>query len=97
MLTEITISIGKLDNSLIKERWNGFAINFAAFVHNCTDIAILTIFTDLKTVSIYSVYSLVSNGLKQLINASISGISATVGQVYARQDYDELNKKIRYI
>ncbi|WP_343294206.1 polysaccharide biosynthesis C-terminal domain-containing protein [Dubosiella newyorkensis] len=84
----------KIDNSLIKERWNGFAINFAAFVHNCTDIAILTIFTDLKTVSIYSVYSLVSNGLKQLINASISGISATVGQVYARQDYDELNKKL---
>ncbi len=29
-----------------------------------------------------------------MINASISGISATVGQVYARQDYDELNKKL---
>lgn len=74
----------KIDNSLIKERWNGFAINFAACIHNCTDIAILTIFTDLKTVSIYSVYSLVSNGLKQLINASITGISATVGQAYAK-------------
>lgn len=84
----------KIDNSLIKERWNGFAINFAAFIHNCTDIAILTIFTDLKTVSIYSVYSLVSNGLKQLINASITGISATVGQAYAKNNYDELNRKL---
>lgn len=84
----------KIDNSLIKERWNGFAINFAAFIHNCTDIAILTMFTDLKTISIYSVYSLVSNGLKQLINASITGISATIGQAYAKNDYNELNRKL---
>ena len=84
----------KADNSLIKERWNGFAINFAAFIHSSTDIAILTIFTDLKTVSIYSVYCLVSNGLKNLINACISGVNATVGQAYAKRDYDELNKKM---
>ena len=84
----------KVDNSLIKERWNGFAINFAAFIHSSTDIAILTIFTDLKTVSIYSVYCLVSNGLKNLINACISGVNATVGQAYAKRDYDELNKKM---
>ena len=84
----------KVDNSLINERWNGFAINLAAFIHNSTDVTILTIFTNLKTVSIYSVYCLVSNGLKQLINACISGISATVGQAYARQDFNEVNKKM---
>ena len=32
------------DNSLIKERWNGFAINFAAFIHGSTDVTILTFF-----------------------------------------------------
>lgn len=84
----------KIDNSLIKERWNGFAINLAAFIHNSTDVTVLTIFTSLKTVSIYSVYCLVSNGLKQLISACISGISATVGQAYARRDFDEVNKKL---
>lgn len=84
----------KIDNSLIKERWNGFAINLAAFIHNSTDVTVLTIFTSLKTVSIYSVYCLVSNGLKQLINACISGISATVGQAYARRDFNEVNKKM---
>lgn len=84
----------KIDNSLIKERWNGFAINLAAFIHNSTDVTVLTIFTSLKTVSIYSVYCLVSNGLKQLISACISGISATVGQAYARRDFDEVNKKM---
>lgn len=84
----------KVDNSLINERWNGFAINLAAFIHNSTDVTVLTVFTNLKTVSIYSVYCLVSNGMKQLINACISGISATVGQAYARQDFNEVNKKM---
>ena len=84
----------KIDNSLIKERWNGFAINFAAFIHNSTDIAILTIFSDLNTVSIYSIYCLVSNGIKSLINACISGVSATVGQAYAKGDYDEVKNKL---
>lgn len=84
----------KASNSLIKERWNGFAINLAAFIHNSTDVTVLTVFTNLKTVSIYSVYCLVSNGLKQLISVCISGISATVGQAYARRDFDEVNKKM---
>lgn len=84
----------KADNSLIKTRWNGFAINFAAFIHNSTDISILTIFTDLATVSVYSVYALVSNGIKQLINACLTGVAHTVGHAYARGDFKELHKKM---
>lgn len=84
----------KSDNALIKERWNGFAINLAAFIHDSTDITILTVFTNLKIVSIYSVYCLVSKGIKQLINACLSGIAHTVGQAYAKKDYKELNQKL---
>ena len=82
------------DNNLISERWNGFAINIAAFVHNCTDVTLLTLFSTLKMVSIYSVYSLVTNGLKQLINAVTSGIDSTLGQAYAIGDERELNKRM---
>lgn len=84
----------KLDNSLLKSRWSGFAINFAAFIHSSTDIVILTLFTNLKVVSVYSIYSLVVNGIKQLINSCLSGISATVGQAYAKKDLEELNQKL---
>lgn len=82
------------DNSLIKSRWNGFAINLAAFIHNSTDITVLTFLSTLKTVSIYSVYCLVSNGIKQLINACLSGIAHTVGQAYAKKNWKELNQKL---
>lgn len=82
------------DNNLISERWNGFAINIAAFIHNCTDVTLLTLFSTLEMVSIYSVYSLVTNGLKQLINAVTSGIDSTLGQAYAIGDERELNKRM---
>lgn len=82
------------DNQLLKERWNGFAINLAAFIHNSTDISILTFFTNLATVSIYNIYSLVAVGLKSLVQALTSGISATIGHAYAREDWNELNQKM---
>lgn len=82
------------DDSLLKERWNGFAINCAAFIHNSTDITILTIFTNLATVSIYGIYTLVTNGLNGLFAAVFRAIAPTVGQAYAKGDEHELNKKL---
>ena len=82
------------DDNLLKERWNGFAINCAAFIHNSTDIKILTIFTNLATVSIYGVYTLVTNGLNGLFAAVFRAIAPTVGQAYAKGDEHELNKKL---
>ncbi|MBQ0070444.1 MAG: hypothetical protein KBS81_01070, partial [Spirochaetales bacterium] len=76
----------KPDDNLIANRWNGFAINFAFFIHSSTDISVLTIFTDLLQVSVYSVHYLVSNGLKQIVSAGLTGIAATVGQAYAKGD-----------
>lgn len=33
-------------------------------------------------------------GLKSLVQALTSGISATIGHAYAREDWDELNQKM---
>ncbi|MBQ3470527.1 polysaccharide biosynthesis protein [Candidatus Saccharibacteria bacterium] len=82
------------DNALIKGRWNGFAINTAAFIHNSTDIAVLTIFTNLATVSIYSVYALVTSGIKNIINSLVSSLNPTLGHAYARKDFVDLKQKI---
>lgn len=84
----------KLDNNLLKDRWNGFAINIAAFIHFSTDITILTIFTNLSVVSVYSVYALVTSGLRSIINSISNGINPTIGHAYALKDYDDLNKKL---
>lgn len=82
------------DSNLLKQRWNGFAINLAAFIHFSTDITVLTVFTDLKTVSVYGVYALVTSGLSKLIQSITSAISPTIGQAYAKQDLNELHFKL---
>lgn len=81
------------NTELIKNRWDGFSINVAAFIHGNTDITILSIFENLKIVSVYSIYSLVTNGLKQLVVAFTSGISPSIGNLYVKNDSQELNKK----
>ena len=78
---------------LIKDRWNGFANNLAYFIHTSTDITILTFITNLVTVSVYSVYSLVTTGLKSLLGAINTGIFSTIGHLYAKGDLEELEKK----
>ncbi len=82
------------DNTLLKSRWNGFAINIAAFIHFSTDVTILTLFTNLETVSVYCVYSLVIVGLRQLISAICDSITPTIGQCYVKGDSKELNEKM---
>ncbi len=81
------------DKTSLKDRWSGFGINMAAFIHNNTDVIILTIFSDLKSVSIYTIYTLVTQGLKQLIQAISRGIIPSLGHAYASGD----NNKLDYV
>ena len=84
----------KPDNGLLRERWNGFAINLAAFIHQSTDVSVLTIFTNLHTVSVYSVYCLVTGGLNRLVQSITSAITPSLGHAYARGDEIEINQKL---
>lgn len=80
-----------MDTSVIAERWSGFGINVAAFIHNNTDIVILTLFTNLKLVSVYSVYLLVINGIKAIITSISSAIVPSMGRLIAKGDTEDLN------
>ena len=80
------------DKQALSQRWNGFGINIAGFIHNNTDVVVLTVLTNLKSVSIYSVYLLVTNGLKRLIQSISEGIIPTLGHAYASGDKEKLNE-----
>ena len=82
------------DKDLLKSRWDGFSINIAAFIHTNTDILLLSFFTNLKMVSIYSVYALVGSGLRTILNFLSGGIKPTIGHLYAKEKFEELDKKM---
>ena len=77
----------------IKQRWSALARHIAFYVHSNTDVVILTIFTSFSTVSIYSVYKTVVNGLTNLVAGVISNTEATFGDLLAANEVDLFKKE----
>ena len=74
----------KLQGEPIKQKWNGLAQHIAHVVLMNTDVVVLTLFSTLQNVSIYSVYHLVTYGLKNLVDSFTNGFMAMMGDQYAR-------------
>lgn len=75
----------------IKQKWNGIAQHVAAVVLDGTDNVVLTIFSTLANVSIYSVYHLVIYGVKNLFMSLTNGIQSLIGELWAKQELELLN------
>ena len=66
------------------------AQHIATVVLEGTDIIILTVFSTLSNVSIYSVYYMVVSGVRQLYTAATAGIQSKIGKIWARGDKQQL-------
>lgn len=78
------------DNAALKQRWDGFGINLAYFIHTNTDIVILTVFASLADISIYSVYYMIISALKNLIMSISSSITPSFGKKLAECDRNQI-------
>lgn len=76
----------------LDKKWDGLAQHIAAIVHSSTDIAVLTVFSTLTEVSVYTVYHLVEKGIKSFVSSFTSGIDALFGDMLAKGENDKLNK-----
>lgn len=86
-----------LNEEPIKQKWNGFIQHISAVVLGNTDIVVLTFFSTLKNVSIYSIYFLVVNGVKQIINALTAGVQALFGNMYAKKEMKNLDETFSFV
>lgn len=88
------ININSADNAYkLKNKWDGLAQHIAAVIHGNTDVTILTIFCSLSEVSVYSVYCLIVRGINSIIQAFTGGIDASFGDMIAKKEQDNLNRK----
>ena len=76
----------------IKQKWNGFSQHFASVVCQNIDIAVLTLFSTLQNVSIYSVYYNVTNGVEQIIMTAATGLESLFGNMIAKGEKEQLLK-----
>ena len=76
----------------ISQKWNGLAQHIATVVLNNTDIVVLTLLSTLSNVSVYSVYFLVVNGIKQIIVSLTNGVQALFGNMLAKGETRKLDE-----
>lgn len=79
------------DKDPVEQKWNGVAQHIAAIVLDSTDIVVLSVFSTMSSVSIYSVYLMVVSGIKNLFLSCLSGIGSLFGELWATQEREELN------
>lgn len=82
----------KLTEEPIKQKWNGLAQHTATVVLGNTDTVVLTLFSTLENVSVYAVYHLVVNGVKQIVVSVTNGMQAMLGNMLAKNEEEELNR-----
>lgn len=82
----------KYDGEPIKQKWNGFAQHLASVVVSNTDVTVLTIFSTLENVSIYSVYYTVVRGITDAVMTVVTGLEALWGNMIAKKEWGLLHK-----
>lgn len=80
------IKLNKEKKYKFEKQWDALAHHIAATVQSNTDVMLLTIFSNLTNVSIYSVYLLITNGINSIIISLTNGIDAFFGKKMARSN-----------
>lgn len=81
----------------IKQKWNGMAQHFAYYILSGTDSIVLTLFSTLANVSIYSVYNLVISGVKNVFLSMTNGFQSLIGEMLAKNEKKKLYNFFSYV
>lgn len=81
----------------IKQKWNGMAQHFAAYVLGGTDNIVLTLLSTLANVSIYSVYNIVIIGVKNAFLSMTNGFQSLIGEMLAKKEIEKLRNFFGYV
>lgn len=88
----------KPNKDKISQRWDGVGHTIAYFVHNKTDIIVLTLLSSFNEVSVYTIYNMITTGLNTIISRISTPVQSAFGDMIARDESDNLKKNFsRYM
>lgn len=82
----------RLDGEPIKQKKNGIAHHLAYAVFSGTDVTILTLFSSLESVSVYSVYFLAVNAVSELLRTVSYSVTSLIGNMLSREEFARLKE-----
>lgn len=80
------------DESKLNKRWYALYLQILGVIHTGGPIVLATMFTDLKMVSVYTVFNLVTKGVGAVLGIFVSGLAASFGDVIAKKEQDTLKR-----
>lgn len=85
-------SIPKTEKSYLTQKWSGLGQHLAFFLHSNTDVVILTCFSGLKSVAVYSVYQMIVSNIQNLAVSFMAGMEAIFGDMLAKKEKKQLEQ-----
>ena len=82
------------DMTALNERGAAMTHALANIVHDNTSLVVLTFFTDVKTVSVFTIYNLVVNGLKKLQSVFTVGTEPIFGNMWVKGEIDAIRRNL---
>ena len=82
------------DMTALNKRGDAMVHALANIVHDNTDIIVLTIFTDIKIVSVYTVYNMVMSALKKIQTVFTKGTEPIFGSMWASGEKEKIKKNL---
>ena len=82
----------KPNKRALNKRWDALFLQILQSVQTGAPVIIATIFTTLKDVSIFSIFNMVFVGINGILGIFVSGLSASFGDIIARQESETLKK-----
>jgi O-antigen/teichoic acid export membrane protein len=83
----------RVPKGVLSNRWSGFWQNLAHFINMNTDVAVLTLFTSLGTVSIYTVYLMAITALRGVLASFGNSYQSALGKYIAEDNFEILSNK----
>lgn len=87
----------QLNEEPVKQKWDGLAQHIAFYITTSTDSIVLTLFSTLSNVSIYSVYALVLNGVTGFLESVTTSLTPYFGNMIVKNEMEVLNRKFSYL
>ena len=84
----------KYEKSDLPQKWDAAAHEIASFVNNNTDIVVLTLFSNILEVSVYTVYYYVVTNLKKIVNVLTSSFAGAFGNMYANKEFETMKENL---
>lgn len=83
------------DNTALEKKNDVVAHSIANIIHENTDVVVLTLFTSVKIVSVYTVYYFVSNGIKQIFEIFTSSMESIFGDLWVKQEMKQFEDGLK--